>query len=140
MTALQYLKSIEHPQKMQMVALDKLVRKLVSGARPVLYQNSIIGYGVYEYTYKTGRTGKWFVFGFAPRKGYVSLYSTAITENAYLAEEFRKEMGGLKGGKSCINIKDLHGLEDGALKRLIVTSFKEMKSYCKKQGWPFSLS
>ena len=54
MTALQYLKSIEHPQKMQMVALDKLVRKLVSGARPVLYQNSIIGYGVYEYTYKTG--------------------------------------------------------------------------------------
>lgn len=54
-------------------ALDAFFRK-VTGWDPVFYKGGMLGYGHYDYTYATGRTGTSFATGFAPRKAKLSIY------------------------------------------------------------------
>ena len=37
----------------------------------------MLGYGTYDYTYASGKSGQWFVVGVASQKNYVSVYLCA---------------------------------------------------------------
>jgi hypothetical protein len=45
-----------------------------SGAPPVMWGSSIVGFGAKHYRYASGREGEWFLIGFSPRKTDLTLY------------------------------------------------------------------
>lgn len=92
----------------------------VSGERPVMWGTSIIGFGTFHYTSKSGREGDWMRIGFSPRKGKLSLYIT------YDASQYDKEleaMGKHKIGKGCVYINRLADVDLGALRQVIELAY-----------------
>ncbi|MDQ3749455.1 MAG: DUF1801 domain-containing protein, partial [Acidobacteriota bacterium] len=48
--------------------------KKATGRKPKMWGANIVGFGSYNYKYESGREGEWFLAGFAPRKGNLTLY------------------------------------------------------------------
>jgi hypothetical protein len=139
MTVAQYLKQLEHPQKEQIQRLDKIIRTIRPKIKPRLW-NSHVGYGVYDYTYRTGRTGSWFLVGWSARKSYISLAAMANRDGAYLTDAYRERLGKVQIGKSCINIKNLDDVNQAELKKFLREAFTVMIANCKNNGWPVRLT
>jgi len=115
----EFLNSIEDETKRQdsFVVLDLM--KQVTGADPVMWGSSIIGFGGIHYQYASGRTGDWFQVGFSPRKQNLTLYLTYdITGQADLLNR----LGKFKTGKSCLYIKKLADIDLPTLKKLVERS------------------
>src|SRR5262249_27141717 len=86
---------------------------LIRAAAPELdvrerdYAGDLIGYGTISYVRSSDeKTVEWFVVGLANRKQYISLYSVAVDDGGYIAEQrAAEEFAGSKSGRSCINIR-----------------------------------
>ncbi len=78
--------------------------------------SGMAGFGRYDYTYDSGHSGRSFATGFAPRKAELSIYILpGYTDyGAILAD-----LGKHRLGKSCLYLKRLDGIDEGALRRLI---------------------
>tara|TARA_A100001011_G_scaffold225476_1_gene233513 strand:+ start:872 stop:1285 length:414 start_codon:yes stop_codon:yes gene_type:complete len=87
-----------------------------TGSSGVMWGNSIVGFGTYHYTYKTGREGDWFLTGFAPRKRAITLYLMCDLDPAILPFE---KLGKYKKGKGCLYIKKLAHVDQQKLVKLI---------------------
>lgn len=82
-----------------------------TGEEPVMWGESMIGYGQLHYTYATGREGDTFKVGFSPRKSKISLYG--LPQQSKLM----RKLGKHTTGASCVYINkpedvDLKVLED----------------------------
>ena len=96
-------------------ALDALFRE-VTGWTPRMWGTSIIGYGAYDYTYQTGRTGRWLATGFSPRKAQLSIY---IMPGYADFSDIRARLGPHSVGKSCLYIRSLDKVDTDVLAELI---------------------
>jgi hypothetical protein len=103
-------------------AVDKLMRA-VSGAKPVLWGPSIIGYGEYAYMGASGRSGVWPKIGFSPRKTNLTLY---IMPGFDKYDALLKKLGKHKTGKSCLYINKLADVDEAVLRELAERSWKLM--------------
>ena len=119
-----YIASRANPQ--QKVDCDALMAILqrVTGESPVMWGPSIVGYGVYRYTYDSGRSGEMPLVGFAIRGRELVVYLTAGSEaqRALLAE-----LGPHRMGKSCLYVRRLADLDAGVLERLVVGSVEDVR-------------
>ena len=50
------------------------IMKAATKAEPAMWGASIVGFGRYQYAYKSGRSLEWFITGFSPRKQDLTLY------------------------------------------------------------------
>ena len=75
----------------------------VTGAKPVMWGSSIVGFGRYRYKYESGREGEWMITGFSPRKNDLTLYLIGC---AYAFPKLIERLGKYKTGKSCLYIKN----------------------------------
>ncbi|EAY26045.1 DUF1801 domain-containing protein [Microscilla marina] len=98
----------------------------ISGQLPVMWSDSIVGFGSYHYKYASGREGDWFLTGFASRKQSLTLYIMAGFDQY---DELMEQLGKYKTGKSCLYIKKLEDIDQDVLKKLIKASIL----YLKKQ-------
>lgn len=88
----------------------------VSGAEPVMWGSSIIGFGRQPYTTADGKEHDWFAIGLAPRKAALTLYGlTADGSNADLLDR----LGPHTTGKGCLYLKRLSEIDDAVLCKLI---------------------
>ena len=94
-----------------------------SGEKPVLWSNSIIGFGNKRYkSPATGREVDWLLIGFAPRKANLSLYLMMdIKKQAEALEKFGKH----KTGAGCLYINKLEDVDLSVLKGMIESSLKQ---------------
>ena len=102
---------------------EKLVEvmKKVTGAQPVMWGPSIVGFGTYHYHYETDREGDTVAVGFAARKSALVLYGVLFYEqNVKLA----KALGAFKPGKGCLYIKDLDKVDHTVLSEMIDIAYK----------------
>lgn len=99
--------------------------RAATGADPVMWGGSIVGFGRYAYTYASGHSGEWPVVGFAPRKNDLTLYIMPGFER-YAALMAR--LGRHKTGKSCLYIKRLADVDREVLQALIEASVEAMAS------------
>ncbi len=99
--------------------------KKATGEEPVLWSNSIIGFGIKRYkSPATGREVDWLKIGFAPRKANLSLYiSVGIKEH----EAALKKLGKHKTGVGCLYINKLEDVDLKVLKGMIGESVKRSK-------------
>lgn len=116
-----YLNAITDPiRKKECKAIDALMRE-VSGTKPVMWGESLIGYGSVSMTYASGRVVDWLMMGFSSRKAAISLYLTCnLDEFADLLEK----LGPHKRGVGCLYIKTLADVDMKVLKQLCVRAKK----------------
>ena len=108
-------------------ALLKLFAK-VSGWKAKMWGPSIIGFGAYHYTYKSGRTGSICAVGFSPRKANLVIYAADFPER----NELLKQLGKHKGGdQQCLYINKLADVDLAVLKRIIAGGLEAIKKV-----WP----
>ena len=93
----------------------------VTGEPATMWGSSIIGFGSYDYRYESGRTGTWMKTGFSPRKQSMTLYIMPGFDDY---GELLSDLGPHTTGKSCLYVKRLDDVDEGALRMLIAASVK----------------
>lgn len=96
----------------------------ITGAKPVMWGPSIIGFGSYRYVYASGREGDWMLTGFSPRKTALSVY---LMSGLKREAEYLEKLGKHKTGKSCLYIKRLSDVDTEVLKEMITASVEKVK-------------
>lgn len=76
----------------------------------------MIGYGRYDYEYKSGHSGSFFATGFAPRKAKLSIYiMPGYQDYGFILDRLGKHAL----GKSCLYINKLADVDTDVLKELV---------------------
>ncbi len=118
-----FLNTVENEKKRadSFVILD-LMRD-VTGVEPIMWGDSIIGFGTYHYKYTSGREADWFLTGFSPRKQSLTLY---IMSGFSEYDQLLSKLGKHSTGKSCLYIKKLEDIDMDVLRDLILLSVEHM--------------
>lgn len=95
--------------------IDRIMRR-ATGARPVMWGTSIVGYGNRPVQYANGKSLDWPVVGFSPRKAAFSLY--LMGKSARRAALLRK-FGKHTTAASCIYVKRLADVDLKVLEALV---------------------
>jgi hypothetical protein len=104
-------------------ALVKIMRR-VTGARPIMWGPSIVGFGRYRYRYESGREGDWFLTGFSPRKQALTVYvMTGFKRHGTLM----RKLGRHKTGASCLYLRSLEDVDPEVLEALITESVRHLQ-------------
>ena len=101
----EFLEQIEDPKRKADCKIIAVLMEKLSGSKPKMWGDSIVGFGDYRYKYASGRQGDWF------------LYYPDHLEN----------LGKFKHGKGCLYIKQLEDVDMDVLESLITTSIKRLK-------------
>lgn len=121
---MQFLNSIADPGKRaDSLKIVEVMQKL-TGAEPMMWGDSIVGFGSYTYTYASGREGDWFITGFSPRKQNLTLYLMSGFDRTKILLD---KLGKYKTGKSCLYINKLEDIELPVLEELIIASMDQLK-------------
>jgi len=105
----------EQKRKDSFVLIEMM--KEATGAEPVLWSSSIIGFGNKRYkSPATGREVDWFLIGFSPRKTNLSLYLMIDLKKQTTA---LKKLGKYKTGVGCLYINKLEDIDMKVLKGMI---------------------
>jgi len=95
--------------------------KTVTGEKPAIWGDGIVGFGSFHYKSVSGREGDWFPVGFASRKQHLVLYlQCGLSHEAALLEKLGKH----KTGRSCLYLKKLDDVHLPTLKKLIKKAHK----------------
>ena len=108
--------------------LDALFRK-VTGKEPKMWGPSIIGYGLYNTTYASGRGVTWLRSGFSPRKAKHSLYlmgGYCDPQAGKRRDALLEELGKYATGKSCLYINKLADVDMDVLEALVRNDWEAM--------------
>jgi hypothetical protein len=96
-----------------------------TGAPPVLWGASIVGFGQYHYRYPTGQEGDWFLVGFSPRRSALTLY---IMPGFARYETLMARLGHHTTGKSCLYLKRLSDVHADVLRELVFASVAQLRA------------
>ena len=107
--------------------LDAFFRK-TTGWQPQLHSGNMLGYGRYDYTYASGRSGTWFATGFAPRKAKISIYiMPGYTDFPLILARLGKHTK----GKSCLYLNKLTDVNMEVLGELVRAGLDDLGKH-----WP----
>lgn len=101
------------------VALCVLMAE-VTGAPPVMWGDSIVGFGTYHYRYASGRSGDWPPVGFSPRKQALTVY---VAEGFEPHQDLLTRLGPHTTGVGCLYVKRLDALDQSVLRELVERAF-----------------
>jgi hypothetical protein len=108
----------------------------VTGEKPAMWGDAMVGFGSYHYKYDSGQEGDWPLVAFAPRKDSLTLYiMPGFEEYGGLLEKLGKH----KTGRSCLYIKSLDDVHLPTLKTLVRQSVKHMEKIVKERAAKKSL-
>lgn len=101
--------------------LDRIFRE-VTGAEPVMWGPSIVGYGSFRYiSPANSRTrGVWPKAGFSPRKAQLSLYGL---KDLPTGAELLPRLGTYTEGAGCVYVKKLDDIDEAVLRDLIAIAW-----------------
>ena len=123
-SARRFLQGIEHAQRredgLELLALFEEI----TGEKPVMWGDSIVGYGVYHYEQRNGQAARWPLTGFSPRKQNMTIYIMPGFER-YGA--LLNRLGKHKTARSCLYINKLADVKPAVLRQLIERSVRDMK-------------
>ncbi len=124
-----FIATVENEQKrLDSIQLCKIFEE-VTGEKPMMWGDSIIGFG--EYHYKSERSRQewdWPLTGFSPRKQHLTIY---IMSGFDWYDDLLSKIGKSKHTKSCFYCKRLADIDISLLKIMIADSVKKMKKiYC----------
>ena len=95
----------------------------VTGQPPKMWGPSIVGFGVYRYTYESGRSGEAPRVGFAIRGRELVIYMVAEQE---AQKSLLSKLGSHRMSKCCLYFKRLGDLDRSVLRKLITHSIADV--------------
>jgi hypothetical protein len=110
-----FLETLAESRRKDALALLGIMQE-ITGFEPKMWGPSIVGFGVRQLKYASGRELEWMLVGFSPRKQDFSLYLTGSLE-AY--QTHLQQLGKHKAGKGCLYIKRLEDVSIAVLRSLI---------------------
>ena len=95
----------------------------VTGAEPVMWGPSMVGYGSYRYVSPSDpkRQGQWPKTAFSPRKAQLSLYGL---KDLPAGAALLPELGKYTEGAGCVYVKKLDDIDLDVLRRLIAIAWE----------------
>ena len=105
------------------LALMAMLKK-ITGKPPKMWGPTIVGYGMYRYTYESGHSGEAPLAGFSIRGRDLVLYMCCDTapQQALLSKVGKHSMG-----KSCFYFRRLEDLDRATLEKLVALSVADVK-------------
>ena len=120
----EYIDAVENAQKREDSRVLLKMMQEITGEKPVMWGESIIGFGNYHYKYASGREGDWMISAFSPRKQNLTIYIMGGFENQ---EELLAKVGKAKNSVGCLYVKKLADIDLNVLKEMIELSVKTVK-------------
>ena len=93
----------------------------VTGAAPVVWGASMIGFGRQPYTTADGKDREWFALGLSPRKAALTLYG--LTYDG--PDDLLERLGPHTTGKSCLYVKRLDAVDRTVLTEMIQRAWRD---------------
>lgn len=125
-----FLNSVEHDKRREDSFIVLELMQEVTGMEPIMWGDSIVGFGSYHYKYVTGREGDMPLVGFSPRKQSLTLY---IMSGFDQYDTLMGRLGKYTTGKSCLYIKKIEDIDLAVLRALVKATVKHMVE-SNKQG------
>ncbi|MEP2946533.1 MAG: DUF1801 domain-containing protein [Lentilitoribacter sp.] len=124
-----FINAVENKRRREDALILADLFKQTSGYDPVMWGESIIGYGQYRYKYKSGREGEWMLTGFSPRKAHQVIYLMGCYVDDGFDEQdlLFSKLGKHKMGASCLYINKLSDIDISVLEELIKRSCALMR-------------
>ena len=94
----------------------------VTGAEPVVWGPSMIGFGRQPYTTADGKEHESFAVGLAPRKAALTLYGLTFYGSN---EDLLERLGPHTTGKGCVYVKRVGDLDRAVLTEMIDRAWRE---------------
>jgi hypothetical protein len=111
----EYLLMVPDDQKQDIDFLHDFIQKAVPNLKPYFASN-MIGYGSFYYLDSKKQKRDWPIIALANQKNYISIYVCAIVEDKSAVEKYKKELGKLSKGISCIRFKKIEEINLETLK------------------------
>ena len=124
----EFLKSVDNKRRRDDAAVVQKMMREITGKRARMWGPSIVGYGSYDYTYASGRSGSFMLTGFSPRKQNLAVY---IMPGFKPYQSLLSRLGKYKTGKTCLYINKLDDIDQKVLRTLIERSVRDMKKKYK---------
>ncbi len=110
-----FIASVPEPAQSDCRELIGMMRS-ATGADPVMWGDSIVGFGSRHYRYASGREGDWFQVGFSPRARSLTLYLTdGVDRHAARLDD----LGRHRTGKGCLYVTRLDDVDRDVLASVI---------------------
>jgi len=120
-----FLNSVENDTKREDSFTILELMKEATGVEPVMWGDSIIGFGTYHYKYASGREAEWFMTGFSPRVQNLTLY---IMDGFDEYDALLGKLGKHSTGKSCLYVKRLENINLDVLREMVKKSVAHMQA------------
>lgn len=125
----EFLNKIQDPTKQDDSFTILKLMKEVTQEEPVMWGDSIVGFGKHHYKYPIGIEGDSFMTGFSPQEQSLKLYIMTGFDNY---DQLLTKLGTFKTGKSCLYINNLKDVDMDILKEIINKSVKYTKKLFPK--------
>ncbi len=97
------------------LAATELIHE-VTGAEPVMWGTSMVGFGTQHYTTADGKEREWFAVGLSPRKAALTLYGLTYYDSN---QDLLERLGPHTTGKGCLYVKHLADVDRDVLVELV---------------------
>ncbi|MGI9578257.1 MAG: DUF1801 domain-containing protein [Microthrixaceae bacterium] len=115
-----FIDSVDHDGRREDAKVMLKLLRDVTGETPSMWGDSMVGFGHYDYTYASGRSGSYFKIGFSPRKRDLTVYLMDGTD------KYAKQLSSIgphKTGVSCLYLPRLDKLDLDALREVLTESW-----------------
>ncbi|QPH52686.1 DUF1801 domain-containing protein [Pontivivens ytuae] len=118
-----YVEAVEHKGRREdaLILLDLFEQW--SGWPPRMWGERLIGYGAYDYVYRSGRHARWFRTGFAPRKANLVIY---LMPGVKKYADILADLGPYKNSVSCLYLPRLEKIDLNVLEDVVRRSLDDM--------------
>jgi hypothetical protein len=114
----EYLLMVPNDRKKDIDFLHEFIQKSVPKLKPY-YASNMIGYGSFYYLDSQKQKKDWPIISLANQKNYITIYVCAIVEDKVAAAEYKKDLGKLTKGISCIRFKNIEEIKLETLKTVL---------------------
>lgn len=119
-----YIDQIDPPEMREDAFRLLELMKRATGRKPEMWGPSIIGFGAYDFQYRSGRSGTWMATGFAVRKSGLTIY---IMPGFKLYADALQRLGRHKTSKTCLYVRKLDDVDEDVLAAMVSDSLKRME-------------
>lgn len=112
----EYLATVEPAARREDAQAVLAMMREATGAEPVMWGESMVGFGRHPYSTADGKQREWFAVGLAPRKAALTLYGLTYHGSN---DDLLGRLGKHSTGKGCLYIKGLTDVDAGVLRELI---------------------
>ena len=111
-----FLAAVDHDVRRRDAGSAVALLQEVTGADPVLWGGSIVGFGRQPYTTADGKHHEWFAVGVSPRKASLTFYGLSYYGSN---DDLLADLGPHTTGKGCLYVKRLDDVDEGVLRTLV---------------------